>query len=455
MININKLDKLKKSFFQGSLNYTKNQPDLFLPHKYQIISPSTIDSFLDKLNISIQNDKRVLLYVHLPFCFSECVFCNSFPHKTNAQQQDIYFNSIVKEIELFVQTGLLEGKEVQGIYFGGGTPTSFANDKLKTILSTIKDSMNVVKGANITTEAHPATLANPTRIKNLSEIGFNRVSMGCQSFDPKILKICNRNHTKNDIKQIISTLNDYNMLNSLDMMVGLPGQTIDSVKRDMEILEDINPIAIEYLRHEIVNPIAIDMYKKNPSLVVKDEDLFQMVYLMHNWMQERGYEHNGNYKDMKFWEYRWHWCKELPIIAFGSRARSYSKTMSYDKHEDISMYSMLINNNKLPIGRYIELSEMEQMYRTLFLQLQLKKGLSLTDFKERYNQDAKNVFNALLNKLDEFNCIEYNNDHISLTECGVFFVEDVCDSIIDHVLALESKDLKRKPNSLGRTSARL
>ena len=455
MIDINKLGKIKNNFFQGSLDYTKNQPDFFLPHKYKPVSPSIVQTFLDDFKKSIINDKKILIYIHLPFCFSECVFCNSFPHKTDKQQQELYFKSLLKEIELFTQAGLFEEKEVQSIYFGGGTPTSFSNDNLKDIINKIKDSMNVVKNASITTEAHPLTIKNPDKIKGLSEIGVNRVSIGCQTFDQQILKICNRSHSIEGIKQIISTLNELDMLSNIDMMAGLPGQTIESMKQDMEILEDIKPAAVEYIRHEIVNPLAIEIYKKNPELIVKDEDLFQMIYLMQSWMQKQGYEQNGYFTNKKFWEYRYHWLKELPIIAFGARARSYSKSMSYDKHEDIPIYTKLINKDIPPVGRYTLLSKKDQMYRSLFLRIQLKKGLSLTEFKERFNENAIDVFQDLLQNLEAFHCISIIDNHIRLTECGAFFVEDVCDFIMDYALKLESKDLKRNPHSLGSTSSRL
>jgi oxygen-independent coproporphyrinogen-3 oxidase len=454
MIDKTKLKKIK-SIFQGSLDYTKNQPDLFLPHKYKLVSPSTVNHFLDDFKTSIIHDEKVLVYVHLPFCFSECVFCNSFPHKANKKAQQLYFESLIKEIELFTQAGLFEGKKIESIYFGGGTPTSFPIENLKDILTKLKDSMDVVKGASITTEAHPSTLKTEDRIIALSETGFNRVSMGCQSFDSEILKLCNRSHSQEDIKRIISTLNQLNMLNNIDMMTGLPGQTISSLKRDMEILADIKPAAVEYIRHEIVNPLAIDLYKKNPSLLVSDDDLFQMVFMMQSWMQENGYEQNGNYANKTFWEYRYNWLHEMPIIAFGARARSYSKSISYDKHEDIPIYSALINKNIPPVGRYLVLSKTEQMYRTLFMRLQLKKGLSLTSFKERYQENALTVFKELLHKLQEIECVQLTDKHISLTDYGAFFVEDICDYIIDYALKLESKDLKRNPNSLGSTSSRL
>ncbi len=455
MLDITKLEKLKNNFFQGSLDYTKNQPDFFLLHKYKNVPPSTAKFFLDDFKNSIKAEKRVLIYIHLPFCFSECVFCNSFPHKVNKQQQKLYFKSILKEIDLYNQAGLFKNKEVQCIYFGGGTPTSFPNEQLETIINKIKNVINIVGNASITTEAHPLTLKNPDRIKGLKNIGINRVSIGCQTFDPGILKICNRKHTQGDIRRIISTLNDLNMLSNIDMMAGLPGQSIKSMKHDMEILEDIKPDAVEYIRHEIVNPLAIEIYKENPGLVVKDDDLFQMVYMMQNWMQKQGYEQNGYFTGKKFWEYRYHWLKEMPIISFGSRARSYSKSMSFDKHENISIYSKLLDKNIPPIGRSAVLSKNDQMYRSLFLNLQFKTGLSSNVFKERFNENVLDVFKDLLDSLKEFDCVKIKDDHISLTDSGAFFVEDVCDFIIDFALKLESKELKRNPNSSGGTSSRL
>lgn len=449
MIDINKLEKIKKNFFQGSKDYTKNQPDFFLPHKYQSVAPSTVNSVFEEFKVSLINEDELLIYIHLPFCFSECVFCNTFPCKADKKKQEVYLKSLIKEIELFSNRGLFDKKEVKAIYFGGGTPTTFSNEQLKAVLDKINSLCAVVHNANITTEAHPHTLKSKKRIKGLSDIGITRVSIGCQTFDPEILKTCNRTHTQGEIKQIIDTLNSLNIQNNIDMMTGLPGQTIQSLEQDMQILEYIKPQAVEYIRHEIVNPIVINIYKENPQLIVKDEDLFQMVYMMQNWMQKQGYEQNGYFKTKKFWEYRYYWLKEVPIIAFGSRARSYSKTMSYDKHEGIEVFSKLIDRNTLPIARYIPLSKSNQMYRTLFLNLQLKNGLSLSEFKERYNEDALLVFKDLLTSLKEFDCIKLQDNQISLTEAGAFFVEDVCDFLMDYTLSLESGNLKRDTHSLG------
>ncbi len=455
MLDISRVEELKKNFFQGSLDYTKNQPDFFLLHKYKPVSPSTARNFLNDFKKSIDKEKRVLIYIHLPFCFSECVFCNSFPHKVNKEQQNIYFKSVLKEIELYDESGLFKDKTVQSIYFGGGTPTSFSNDNLKVIIDKIRNISDVLEDASITTEAHPLTLKNPDRIEGLHNIGINRVSMGCQTFDQKILKICNRAHTIEGINKIIEKLNELKMLSNIDMMAGLPGQTVQSMKNDMKILEQIKPTAVEYIRHEIVNPLAIEIYRKEPELIVKDDDLFEMVFLMQSWMQKQGYEQNGYFTSRKFWEYRYHWLKELPIIAFGSRARSYSKTMSFDKHENISLYTKLLDKGIPPIGRSTFLSRSDQMFRYLFLNLQFKRGLLLEKFQERFNENAMDVFKELIQSLSEFNCIMKKDNRLFLTEAGAFFVEDVCDFIIDFALKKESSNLKRNPNSTGSTSARL
>jgi oxygen-independent coproporphyrinogen-3 oxidase len=145
----------------------------------------------------------------------------------------------------------------------------------------------------------------------------------------------------------------------------------------------------------------------------------------------------------------------MPIIAFGSRARSYTKTICYDKHEELSTYAHMIKKGVVPIGRYISLSEREQMYRSLLLNLQLKKGLDMNQFRARFNMDPLDIFSYLYSKLNEYGCLKQENGGICLTKYGAYFVEDVCDYIIDAVLKEESDSLVRTPHSVGGTSSRL
>jgi oxygen-independent coproporphyrinogen III oxidase len=443
---------IKNNLFYGSTDYTKSQPDLFTPHKFRMVAPSQTESFLETARESLMGEDEILIYVHLPFCFTECFFCNSFPYRAEKESQNIYLNSLLKEIEMMVNHGFFQGRKVRCIYFGGGTPTSFPTSDLGRILDKISTSVDLCDDCNITTEAHPLTLPDKDSVKALAGIGINRISCGCQTFDPDILNLCSRQNTKDQIERIVRDVQDSGMAINVDMMTGLPGQTMESVKKDLEILEHIKPNAIEYIRHEIVNPLIIKLYRDNPGLIVGNDELFDMVHTTQKWMSDNGYEQNGRFTNDKHWPYRYYWLSEMPIIAFGLHARSYTKTVCYDKHDELSTYTGMIGKGFVPVGRSISLNIREQMYRSLLLNIQLKRGLDVNRFIERYGTDPIDIFSSVYPKLNAYGCLKLEDGAISLTKQGAFFVEDVCDYIVDAVLKEESESLVRTPHSVSSPS---
>jgi len=447
-------ETIRQKLFYGSADYTKNQPDLFIPHRFQLLAPSQGEAFLEKLKASLPAED-LLLYIHLPFCSSECVFCNSFPHRTDRRTQEEYLAALIREIKLFAASGIFAGKQVRGIYFGGGTPTVFSNRDLDLILHVLRELISFAENCSITIEAHPATLVKTDRIRDISKLGFNRISIGCQTFDQKVLQLCRRSHRPEQIKEIIDTARSIGIATNIDMMTGLPGQTLAGVKQDLSILADIHPDAVEYIRHEIVNPLVAALYRENPDLVVADDDLFTMVHLTQQWMMQHGYEQNGRFSSGQQWEYRYHWLHEMPIIAFGSRTRSYTPDIFYDKHEEMADYLQAVKKGILPVIRYISLNEKEQMFRCLFLSLQLSSGMDIAEFKSRFRQDPIELFAEVLDPLMDYGCINIDASKIKLTEFGACFVEDVCDYIMDALLREESGQLTRTPHSNGKTSTRL
>jgi len=448
------LEIIRQKLFYGSTDYTKNQPDLFVPHKFRMLAPSQMDGFVTTLREGLP-EEEVLIYVHFPFCFSECLFCNSFPHKVDQKIQQEYLHSLLREMEILAAYGVFSGKKARGIYFGGGTPTSFSNEDLGKVLEKIKAIVELAEGCSITSEAHPSTLLIKNRIEGLRDIGINRLSVGCQTFDQNILEICNRKNTEEQLRGIVKAVKAAGLAINIDMMTGLPGQTLTSVRNDLAILESIRPDAVEYIRHEIVNPLAVALYKQDPGLVVDSDTLFAMVCATQEWMAAQGYEQNGSFSDDRQWGYRYHWLKEMPIIAFGSRTRSYTQAICYDKHEELSTYFNIVRKGILPVGRYITLTPKEQMYRSLLLRLQLKSGLDIQQFQQRFGQDPREVFAPILLKLAEFGCLEHGEGTVRLSEYGAYFVEDVCDYITDMALREDSEFLTRTPHSDGGTSSRL
>ncbi|MFH0945039.1 MAG: radical SAM protein [Planctomycetota bacterium] len=446
------LEIIRRELFHGAADYTKSLPDLYIPHRFRLIAPSQAGRFLEELRASLV-EEEILVYLHFPFCFSECRFCNSFPHKVNREVQDRYVQSLVKEISLFFDAGVFAGKRARCVYLGGGTPTSFSMDDIRLVLGTLRSCIELTD--DITCEAHPSTLENGRRIQAMVDAGINRISVGCQTFDPAVLEHCNRTHTATQVKKIIDTAREAGARTNIDMMTGLPGQSLSSVEGDLEILDRIRPDAIEYIRHEIVNPLVIALFKSHPELVVGDDELFEMVYRTQSWLEERGYEQNGRYTTGRQWEYRYHWLEEMPIIAFGSRARSYTKTMCYDKHEDLPTYFSAIEKGIPPAIRQINLTKREQMYRSLLLRLQIRKGVKIRTFQDRFGEDPRIALARVVKDLEGLGCLEEADGALRLTRYGSYFVEDICDLIVDAALKEESKDLGRAPHSEGNTSSRL
>lgn len=448
------LVKIRDELFYGSSDYTKNQPDLFVPHRFQMLAPSQVGAYLESLKGALP-EEEILLYVHLPFCFSECLFCNSFPLGADSKVQDDYLQGLLKEIDLMAAAGIFDGKKAKCIYFGGGTPTLFPNHAIESILQRIRGAIDLAPGCSITTEAHPATVSSGERVAGLAAMGVNRISMGCQTFDPEILAFCNRSNSAGQVRQVTALAHDNGIIVNIDMMAGLPGQSVASLENDLQTLEAIRPDAVEYIRHEIVNPLVVELYRRKPELVVTDDTLFGMVLTAQRWMEKQGYEQNGSYSCDRQWAYRYHWLSEMPIIAFGLRTRSYTCTTCYDKHEDLSTYLRMLQKGIPPIGRHIALTQKEQMYRSLILNIQLKQGLNKGRFMERYGESAESVFGPLFKRLQELGCLELDGESARLARCGAYFVEDVCDCIIDDALKGEECGAVRIPHSEGSRSSRL
>lgn len=450
-----KLLKIKNELFYGIKDYTKSQPDIYLPNRYELAAPRQIRGLIEDVIRTTRNQDEILVYVHFPFCYLECKFCNSFPEKTDRDVQKAYVDNLIREIELFSEIGLFQGKHIKHVYFGGGTPTSFDNADLELVLDTLFTKAPLADHGVVSTEAHPVTLKNGKRLAGLKQIGIHRISIGCQTFDQDILQTCNRHHTRDQVKNIIDTAGREGMTTNIDMMIGLPGQGVSSLYKDLEILTDIKPTAVEYIRHEIVNPLVISLYEKQPDFLVGDDELFDMVYTAQSWMDEYGYEQNGRYTSDRFWGFRYWWIKEMPLFAFGSRARSYTREIFYDKYEQIQYYSNFLKKGLAPVGRFFYLTRREQMYRYLFLRLQFKAGVDRQKFKKRFDVDVVDAFQALVDRLKEVECVQESPDRLCLTKYGGYFVEDVCDLIMDFAINEYQEDLVRTPHSTGETSSRI
>jgi len=451
------LHSIRANLFYGLLDYTKSFPDFSIPQRFEMVSPREGRALLEELNHSLMGEEKILIYVHLPFCSSECVFCNAFPQKSNADIQKRYLEGVLEEIRIYESADIFRDRSVECLYLGGGTPTSFSTDDIGRVLLALQSAAEFSENCSITCEAHTKDLLGNDRIEEIAQSGINRISIGCQTFDQQVLKSCRRSHRESQVKKLIRDAQALGLSVNIDMMTGLPGQTLEGVRRDLEILGDIAPDSIEYMRHEIVNPLAISLYRHHPELLVSDDELFWMTYEVQEWMEKKGYEQNGSFTGEKYFPYRYHWLKETPFVSFGSRSRSFTKDICCDKHEDLSLYLRLIDKGMPPIARFMLLDEKEKMYRSLFLSIQTTDGLDPKAFETRFGRNPVDVLSPLIDRLTEYGCIEVDDSSIRLSKYGRYFVEDVCCFIIDQAVREGGYEagFKRMPHSTGAFAERL
>ena len=173
------------------------------------------------------------LYIHVPFCRKKCPYCDFFS-VTDLSWVNAYAAGVCKEIQLWsAMAGSWSRMPVHTIYFGGGTPSLLSAGQMQQILDKVQNCFRLVSGAEITCEVNPGTV-DALYLKDLRQLGINRLSIGAQSFDPKKLLFLSRIHTR---KQVFDTLEDaaragFSNL-GLDLMYGLPGESQDTWQRDL------------------------------------------------------------------------------------------------------------------------------------------------------------------------------------------------------------------------------
>jgi oxygen-independent coproporphyrinogen-3 oxidase len=238
---------------------------------------------------SDMNDS-IAIYVHIPFCSKRCGYCdfNTYTFKELAGGEDVvhgYLQAVDTEISL--AKNVLGGREVDTIFFGGGTPTMLPARSLVSIIERIRDNFNVAKDAEITTEANPDTV-NKEYFENLLQGGFNRISFGVQSVVPRILKLLDRTHRSEDVAGTIKVAHrsGFTRINA-DLIYGTPGESIDDWKNSLESVLALPIDHVSAYSLIVENGTKFAAQVKRGEVQMPDEDLNADKYVLTDQMLEQ------------------------------------------------------------------------------------------------------------------------------------------------------------------------
>ena len=365
--------------------------------------------------------KTLGLYIHIPFCKSKCGYCDFNSYAGKEELIEPYFDALNKEIKLMAKT--YKGT-VDTIYFGGGTPTSVNPELICQVLENIKENFEQCSNIEITSECNPGTIG----FNGLCELfngGINRLSIGLQSADNGCLKTLGRIHTIEDFDNCFNNARKAGFNNiSLDLMYGLPNQTMDNWTETLNSVIKFNPehISAYALKIEEGTPFA------NANLNLPDDDLVADMYeYAAQFLSSQGhnrYEISNFAKDgfesrhnLKYWQ-----CNDF--LGFGAGAFSCADGFRFSNALDIEEYIDCIRNKKSAVVYREELSDFDKMSEFVFLGLRLENGISEKKFHNRFNLNIDEVFGSQIEKYTKTHFLIRENGQIRFSDKG-FFVSNI------------------------------
>jgi oxygen-independent coproporphyrinogen III oxidase len=370
------------------------------------------------MRMEIRNMKELGIYVHIPFCKRKCAYCDFISFSGKARLIEKYVEALKREINK-----CKIGKEdymVKTIYFGGGTPSFIESKYIVEILEAIKEKFNISKNAEITIEINPGTVTEE-KLKGYYEVGINRISFGLQSTNSQLLKLVGRIHSYS------SFLEGYNLARktgfkniNVDLMIGLPVQTLKDVQKDLSRIIELNPEHISVYSLIVEEGTRIEEKIKNKELYLPSEKLERKMYWeVKNKLEEAGYIH---YEISNFakpgYESKHNlscWNQE-EYLGFGLAAHSYFNNVRYSNTDDFEEYFDWPEDNKIIHERQTDEDKQKEF---MLLGLRKIEGAAISDFKNKFIENPIYLYRETLNKLVTQGLIEVDIDSIKLTNRGI------------------------------------
>ena len=357
-------------------------------------------------------------YIHIPFCLRKCNYC-SFVSGKNIEKKDIYISKLIEEIK-----HKYKNEKLKTLYIGGGTPTLLDTENLKQIL----DLFCFENNAEITIEANPETIEKE-KTEKIKELGFNRISLGVQTFNNDILKTIGRNHSEKTIYNSIKMIKEAGFSNvSIDLIYGLPNQNISLFKKDLEkaLSLDIQHISTYGLKIEE----GSFFYKNPPNNIPNDEEQANMYSFLCKFLEQNRFEHyeisNFAKKGKKSNHNCAYWRNEN-YYGFGLNASGYENNIRYKNTSDFNKYII----NPLTREEEIKLSKNEIKEEEIFLALRLREGINIKNLNNKFDINFEQEYKHIIDKYSKLNLLIIENGFCKLTETGILLSNEIMSEFID------------------------
>jgi oxygen-independent coproporphyrinogen-3 oxidase len=376
--------------------------------------------------------KETAFYIHIPFCDAICDYCGFSVETTKKSNIDEYLDSLIAEIKLYKVGGRLNDRNFSCGAYGGGTPSVLSAEQFYRISECIAENLAIDSNSEITIEANPISLTQG-KIDAYAASGVNRISLGVQSLNEALLHAIGRPHRRRDIDRSINLICSSPISNfSLDLMYGLPGQTEEELRNDIEAVLEYSPPHLSCFKLELI-PFTRLFLRRGTGQVppLPDGDaLYRIESILIETLYNAGYEQYGAFNFSKpGFQSRHNWmvfgAPQCDFIGFGNSAFSFVDNFSYCNYTKIQDYSLAISNERLPISHIAKANVQDRMSRYFILGFKMG-GVKISSFVNEFGISPFLIFKDVLASLVVRGLVDIDGDKIATTKEGKFYINNVC-----------------------------
>jgi oxygen-independent coproporphyrinogen-3 oxidase len=364
------------------------------------------------------------LYIHIPFCNSICPYCAFYKLPWTREGELKFLDGITKECAYYKETA--PGLTATSIFIGGGTPSALSQDIMNTLLDTLHKSFIIPEGIEKTCEMNPETITQST-LAPLKEFGFNRISMGVQSFNQTELTYLGRTHSNQTVFNAVSEITTAGFSNwNLDLIFATAPSTLTSLETTLNTAITLNPTHISAYSLSIESGTAFE--KRNIPWPEDDADKAQYDYLISK-LDSAGYLQYevSNFAKPGFeCQHNMTYWKLENYIGLGPSAVSYCNGLHYQNPRDLTQY---LANPTPPIPQSPE-PHIDQINDALTSQLRLRNGLNIKEFNTRFNLNLCDEKHKEITQMQTENLLEQSPTHLKTTLKGQLVLDSILERLI-------------------------
>ena len=371
--------------------------------------------------------KPTSAYVHIPFCTQICYYCDFSKVFIKNQPVDSYLEHLIEEYDSY------DIKKLRTLYIGGGTPTALSARQLAFLLEKLTDKLDLSYLEELTIEANPGDL-DLEKIAVLKDSLVNRVSLGVQTFNDRMLKQIGRSHSEKDIYENIANLKKAGFDNiSIDLIYALPKQTMEDVKTNVAkaIALDIPHMSLYSLILENHTVFMNRMRRGKLPLPKEDLEAEMFDYIIAE-LGKAGFEHYeiSNFSkpgfesrhNLMYWD-------NAEYYGIGAGASGYVDGVRYKNHGPIRHYLQAVEAGNARVQEEV-LTLKEKMEEEMFLGLRKKSGVSKKRFEEKFGLSFEDQYGAVVFELTEQGLLVPDRDIVRMTKQGLFLGDTVAEKFI-------------------------